>query len=172
MLRPIWQKVYLTMLSPLNCDILLVVTIAFRYSTITAELTAMEPESTCLITEFGSRLLSSVRKACDLQSHMILLNNINSWHWQLTLTCDTDGTTWWGLHGMHAWHPLSIEPLTWSQCESIVSATSFAKWCLDQGHTYASLTACRWCRKLGFCHQRQKGSLPFSIQRFVKGSSV
>ena len=58
---------YLTTLSPLNCLILSVLTSAFMYSTITAELTAVAPESTCFMTASESRLLSSVRNCCDLQ---------------------------------------------------------------------------------------------------------
>ena len=67
-LRIYLEATYPTAPSVLYCEILFVLMRAFRYSTITAGLTASVLLSTCLSTALGSRLFSSARKACDLDT--------------------------------------------------------------------------------------------------------
>ena len=79
-MRAVLQDVYLTTPLEVYCEILLVLTKALRYSTITAGLTARVLLSTSLRTAAGSRLFSSARKACDLQLGDSPLTRWQIWH--------------------------------------------------------------------------------------------
>ena len=69
------RATYPTTPSVLYCEILFVLTKAFKYSTMTAELTAMVLLSTCFRTDSESLLFSSARKACDLDTGHTLFNS-------------------------------------------------------------------------------------------------